>query len=317
MTAVDPRGARCARPVQWGRIHDGRTTVRRHVVACFAAAMLLLTGCVATPDDPPEVVVTGTAGEQPTVTYRTPLSVSETLTQEVWPGTGPELVEGSPVLVDFWLENATDASVVTESYSTNPTPRVLTAEDLGKDLYEMLRGQRVGARLVQVSPAPGSGAANYPTVTVIDVLNTRADGEPVAPREDLPAVTLAENGAPSIAPSAAEPPTELVVQPLLRGTGQQVAEGDTITVQYTGFSWTSGEPFDTSWTNGVPWTFRLDSVPAWSALVEQPVGSQVMLVVPPSYPMRATESEELAGQTIVFVIDILATGPASGGGTGG
>jgi len=291
--------------------------VRRQVVACLAAAMLLLTGCVSSPDEPPEVVVSGDPGEKPTVTYRTPLAVSETLTQEVWPGTGPELVEGSPVLVDFWLENATDASVVTESYSTNPTPRVLTAEDLGKDLYEMLRGQRVGARLVQMSPAPGSGSANYPTVTVIDVLNTRADGEPVAPREDLPAVTLADNGAPSITPPAVDPPTDLVVQPLLRGMGQQVAAGDSITVQYTGFAWATGEGFDGTWDNGVPAIFPLESVAVWSELVEQPVGSQVMLVVPPTYPMGATDSEELAGQTIVFVIDILATGPASGAGTGG
>jgi peptidylprolyl isomerase len=32
-----------------------------------------------------------------------------------------------------------------------------------------------------------------------------------------------------------------------------------------------------------------------------------MVVVPPSYPLGATQSEELAGQTIVFVIDLLAT----------
>jgi peptidylprolyl isomerase len=32
-----------------------------------------------------------------------------------------------------------------------------------------------------------------------------------------------------------------------------------------------------------------------------------MVVVPPSYALGATQSEELAGQTIVFVIDILAT----------
>ena len=34
-----------------------------------------------------------------------------------------------------------------------------------------------------------------------------------------------------------------------------------------------------------------------------------MLVVPATYPLGATQSEELKGQTIVFVIDILATSP--------
>jgi peptidylprolyl isomerase len=34
-----------------------------------------------------------------------------------------------------------------------------------------------------------------------------------------------------------------------------------------------------------------------------------MLVVPPSYDLGATASEALAGQTLVFVIDILASEP--------
>ncbi|HEY0237083.1 MAG TPA: FKBP-type peptidyl-prolyl cis-trans isomerase [Friedmanniella sp.] len=283
--------------------------MRRLVAACAAAALLLgIAGC-STPDPaPPEVVVTGEAGTAPTVTYRTPLTVAETLHETIWDGTGPELVDGRPVLLDFWLEDASDASLVKESYSSSPTPRLLTEEDLGKDLYAALSGQRVGARLLQVSPAAAGSASSYPTVTVLDVLPTRASGEPVAPREGMPAVTLDADGVPSITPTGTEPPTDLVVQPLLRSTGDQIAAGDVITVQYTGFVWTTGEAFDSTWTTGSPATFSLDDVPAWSeALVEQSVGSQVMVVVPPSYALGATQSEELAGQTIVFVIDILAT----------
>jgi len=283
--------------------------VRRLVVACLAA-VLLAAGCTAVTTPAPDVLVTGDPGAPPTLTYVTPLAVSETVHQVVWQGAGDELVDGEPVLVDFWLEDASDATVVKESYSSSPTPRPLTVEDLGQDLYDTLHGQRVGARLLQISPAPGSGAANYPTVTVLDVLPTRASGESVAPREGLPVVTLGGDGSPSITPSAAEPPTELVTQPLLRGTGAQVADGDTVTVQYTGFAWTTGEPFESTWTNRSPVSFDLAMVPAWANLVEQPVGSQVMLVVPPTYPLGATQSEELTGQTIVFVIDILATGPA-------
>ncbi|WP_448060534.1 FKBP-type peptidyl-prolyl cis-trans isomerase [Cellulomonas hominis] len=286
--------------------------MRRLVVAFVAAAVLLLGACSDPQPTAPDVMVSGAAGAAPTITYRTPLSVTDTVTEVIWPGTGPELAEGEPVLVDFWLENATDASVVKESYTSIPTPRVLSEEDLGRDLYKALSGQRVGARVLQISPAPGEGSADYPTVTVLDVLPTRAEGEAVPPREGLPAVTLAGDGAPSIAASEAAPPTDLVVQPLLRSTGAQVAEGDVITVQYTGFAWTTGTPFDSTWTSGTPVSFPLDSVPAWSeALVEQTVGSQVMIVVPPTYSLEATQSEELTGQTLVFVVDILATGPAS------
>lgn len=282
--------------------------MRRLVALCAAAALLLVGGCSEEEPPPPEVAVTGDPGVAPTLTYDTPLRVTDTVRETVWEGTGPELDDGRPVLLDFWLEDASDGALVKESYSTSPTPRMLTEEDLGKDLYGTLSGQKVGARLLQISPRTAGSAASYPTVTVLDVLPTRALGTPVEPRAGLPTVALDDQGAPSLTPTGTEPPGDLVVQPLVRGTGDQVTADDVITVQYTGFVWGTGEAFDSTWTSGSPATFVLNDVPAWSeALVEQTVGSQVMVVVPPSYALGATQSEELAGQTIVFVIDLLAS----------
>lgn len=277
----------------------------RRVAVLAVVGLLAACGAVAAVD--PDVTVTGGAGEAPTVTYLTPLTVDETFRRTIWPGTGAALVEGAPVLIDFWLENATDASLVKESYSTSPTPRMLTVEDLGTDLYETLQGQQVGARLLQV--APGGTGADYPTVTVLDVLPTRAVGEPVPPDESLPAVSEEGDGAPVLTATGTPPPDGLVVQALVRGTGAQVAAGDVITVQYSGFSWDDGMLFDSSWQRGLPVSFLLSDVPPWSeGLVDQPAGSRVLLVVPPSYPLGVTDAEELSGKTVVFVIDILATG---------
>ncbi|AEE45925.1 FKBP-type peptidyl-prolyl cis-trans isomerase [Cellulomonas fimi] len=286
----------------------------RDAASAAVVAVAVLAGCTAAPTAPPEITVTGEVDEAPTLTYVTPLDVDSTYREQIWPGTGAELVEGGPVLIDFWLENGTDASLVDESFSSTPTPRLLTAEDLGTDLYETLRDQRVGARVLQVSPGRSSGAAGYPTVTVLDVLPTRADGSPVPPAADLPPVTLDAAGMPTMTPTGTEPPDRLVVQPLLRGAGPQVAAQDVITVQYEGFVWTTGASFDSTWSRGLPVSFALQDVPAWAeGLVDQPVGSQVMLVVPPTYALGVTESEELAGQTVVFVVDILATGSPDGG----
>ncbi|UUI70187.1 FKBP-type peptidyl-prolyl cis-trans isomerase [Cellulomonas xiejunii] len=273
---------------------------------------MLLAACTSVTAVEPEVTVTGDAGQAPTVTYVTPLTVEETFRKEIWPGTGTELVDGAPVLIDFWLENARDASLVKESYSTSPTPRMLTVEDLGTDLYETLRGQQVGARLLQV--APGGSGADYPTVTVLDVLPTRAVGEQLEPDPSLPVVTEDGDGSLSLTPTGTPPPDRLVVEPLVRGTGAQVAAGDVITVQYAGFSWDDGALFDSTWQRVLPVSFLLSDVPSWAeGLVDQPAGSRVMLVVPPSYPLGVTDAEELAGKTVVFVIDILATGsPAQG-----
>ncbi|WP_028047803.1 FKBP-type peptidyl-prolyl cis-trans isomerase [Cellulomonas sp. URHE0023] len=296
----------------------------RRLRALAAAAALALTlvglaGCSPQDSLVPDVNVTGEPGEAPTITYLTPLDVTSTHTEQIWPGDGPSLVDGQAVLIDFWLEDASDASLVKESFSTKPTALLLTEVDLGKDLYNTLQGQKVGARLLQISPGSGTGATDYPTVTVIDVLPTRASGEPAPVRADLPVVTLDPSGAPSIAPTGTEPPGALVAQPLIRGTGEQVQANDMVTVQYTGFSWTSGESFDSTWSRtGLPVSFSLQDVQAWSeGLVDQPVGSQVMLVVPPTYALGITQSEEMAGQTVVYVVDILDTGHPSAGASAG
>ena len=117
----------------------------------------------------------------------------------------------------------------------------------------------------------------------------------------------------------AAPPTELVVQPLQRGDGPQVAVGQVITVQYVGVSWSDGTVFDSSWASGeLPDSFPIgvqSVIAGWdSGLVEQPVGSQVLLVVPPQMAYGGTE-DELAAETLVFVVDILSAvgGPATEG----
>ena len=283
----------------------GVVAARRAVVPLLVGAVLA--ACTAVTAVDPEVTVTGDAAEAPTVTYLTPLVVEETYREVIWPGTGEELVDGAPVLIDFWLENASDASLVKESYSTSPTPRMLTLDDLGTDLYGTLLGQKVGARLLQV--APGAGGAEYPTVTVIDVLPTRAVGEALTPDPSLPVVTEAADGTFTLTPTGTPPPDVLTVEPLVRGDGTQVASGDVITVHYSGFAWDDGVLFDSTWQQVLPVSFLLSDVPSWAeGLVDQPAGSRVMLVVPPTYALGVTDSEELAGKTVVFVIDILATG---------
>lgn len=279
----------------------------------LAVGVVLATGslvaCSTGTQAAPQVDVAGVQGQAPTVTYVAPLDVAHTYRRTIWAGTGPELVDGGPVLLDFWLENATDASVVKETYTDSPATRTMSEEDLGVDLYQTLRGQRVGARVLQVAPGASSGSTTYPTVTVLDVLPLRADGQAVAPVPDLPAVALADDGAPSITPSSAAAPTTLVAQPLKKGAGAQVSAQDVVTFQYAGFAWTTGEEFDSSWARGAPVSHSLlDLSQAFTeGLVEQTVGSQIELVVPPTYPLGVTAGAELSGQTVVFVVDILAT----------
>lgn len=286
---------------------------RAAVLAAVVAAAAALSACTG-PDEPAgEVVVTGEPGNAPELVYDRPLAVAEASAEEIWTGQGPQVVEGQPVLVDFYAEEGAEGSVIGETYSSDPKPYLLSPEALGVDIYEALRGRTVGSRILHLVPGD---VRTPPTVAVFDLLPTRAEGEEVAPREGLPTVELTENGAPSITVPDAEPPSELVVQPLLRGSGEQVAPGQVVTVQYTGVGWSDGEVFDSTWAPGklpAPFPIGVGSViPAWDeGLVEQPVGSQVLLVVPPAMGYAGSDTE-LAEETLVFVVDILA---ASGGPT--
>lgn len=84
-----------------------------------------------------------------------------------------------------------------------------------------------------------------------------------------------------------------------------------MTVQYKG--WLLGgdasKPFDSSWSRGGPATFSLSQVvKGWTnGLAGQTVGSQVLLVVPPSEGYGDTAQNGIpANSTLVFVVDILS-----------
>lgn len=271
------------------------------------AVGLGLAGCAEPPEPPPAVEVSGEPGATPDLTFPAPMEVPEQRVEVLAEGTGPALRDGAPVLLDVYAESAVDESVIADSYAGEPRAYLLSAESLGPDLYAALQGRRVGSRVLQIAP----GRDGFPaTVAVYDLLPTRASGEELETRTDLPSVTLGADGAPSVEVPQVEPPLEAVTQPLIRGTGPQVEPGQVVTVQYLGVTWADGAVFDSTWAAGkLPATFPIGvgSLPAgWDeGLVEQPVGSQVLLVLPPGETMGGTEGETPTDQTLIFVVDIL------------
>ncbi|QTE30779.1 FKBP-type peptidyl-prolyl cis-trans isomerase [Pengzhenrongella sicca] len=276
--------------------------MRRLLVATLAA-VLMLAGC--TPDAPaPQVRVTGDATAEPVLDYTAPLDITTADAELVWAGDGPKLEDDGPVLLDYRLEKATDGSLVEETYTTVPKPFTMTPEILSEDLYDALSGESVGARILLLLPAT-SDTSSFASVMVVDVLPTRAAGEAVPPREGLPPVTLAQDGEPTIAAPQGEPPSSLVVQALIKGDGVQVEEGATVTVQFAGVRWLDGSVYDSSWTQAGPMSFDLGAgvLPGLAeGLVEQTVGSQVMLVIPPASGGAVGAETD----TLVLVVDLLA-----------
>lgn len=291
----------------------------RVVVGALAAAAVAATAACAPASLPVDVgpgptssvsqtplQVNGTSGAPPTLEYRKPFTVVRPDARTVWPGTGDVLERDDPVLLNLYAQDGRDGAELQNTFRTAPAAYTMTETSLGNHLFEALEGKRVGTRLALMEEQDG-----VPVLLVADVLPARASGvEAAAPGKSLPQVRLDDLGAPTIrVPRGVDPPSELVVHPLIRGSGRQVRAGQILTVEFTAVRWSDGGVVDTTWSDGTPpqsaeiGIGRL--VEGWDqGLVEQTVGSQVMLVVPPQDGYANTASR-LAGETMVYVVDIL------------
>jgi peptidylprolyl isomerase len=309
------------------------------VAALLTALVLTVSACGSGPkdktDDPitdsksalDAITVTGDFGTPPTVQIDAPFDIEDTTRHILQAGTGKEVTAGDTVSFHVLLMNARDEKVITNTFEGNPTS-VIANNDVLPGVRKALVGTSVGSRvLVAISPEdgygpqggdPASGLGEDDTlVMVADILGVRrplarAAGTPVAPKSGLPTVEVDDQGRPTITMPATEPPADLIVQPLIEGTGAVVEAGQTITVHYVGALWATGEEFDASWSRGAPTEFPIGKggvISGWDkGLVGQKVGSQILLVVPPAEGYGA-EGQASAGigptDTLVFVVDIL------------
>jgi len=127
----------------------------------------------------------------------------------------------------------------------------------------------------------------------------------------LPTATGAFGEKPTLTFPDTAPPSELQVAVLAEGTGAPVKAGDTIVVNYFGQTW-GGAVFDTSYDRGETISFPIGMgvvIAGWDeGLVGQPIGSRVMLSVPPAkgYGARGVPQAGIGGSdTLVFVVDVV------------
>lgn len=264
------------------------------------------------------VVVEGDAGAEPTLTFNYPLNVSARTSRLLDRGTGAPLEDGQQLSIQFVLVNGTDGERFGSTWveGEGQTDTITLGDPALGIINDVLTGANVGARALIANPMPtpdGRMETSLMLIEVVDARNilTRAEGRPVTPEPGLPTVTLDADGAPSIEfPPNYNPGNELIVQTLIEGNGAVVRETDSITAHYTG--WTlDDQVFDSSWARHTPAWFPLQNViPGWTqGLTGQTVGSQVLLIIPPAMAYGEDEgAHPLGGQTLVFVVDILAVG---------
>ncbi len=275
-----------------------------------------------------KITIEGNAGEKPTLKFNAPFSVAKTVDEKVAVGSGDKLVKNQKITFDFVVVDGRTGKEIGTSYGAAPAYAVLDKTQVSPGIVNGLVGASVGSRvLIAVAPkdglakgVTGNGVKKNDTLLfLVDVKSirtplARATGDTVTPPAGLPTVVLDSTGKPTITvpPAGIVAPTDLVVQPLVVGTGPVVASGQTITVHYTGVIWGSGKQFDSSWDRGAPIDFAIGTgkvIKGWDqALVGQTVGSQVLLVVPPAlgYGTSGNTSAGISGtDSLVFVVDIL------------
>lgn len=257
------------------------------------------------------ITVEGAVGSPATVSMPTPLTITGVERDVVVEGDGPE-VDGTN-LVTYAMTSfdaATGAMIESQGYDAGPTLPVPAAS-----LGQYLGCVPVGSRVVVTVPATDGEPASVRIFDVLGAVAGAADGEPQPPVDGLPAVTLDDSGAPSVSIPGTEPPTETEVAVLKEGSGPIVAPGDSVMLQYSGVRWSDGTVFDSTWAQGAPTVIvTTGAIAGFKEAIEgRSVGSQILVVIPPgaAYGEGEINEDDLTGETLVFVLDILATTPSA------
>ena len=89
---------------------------------------------------------------------------------------------------------------------------------------------------------------------------------------------------PSVDIPAGAPPSELVKEDLVTGTGAEATPGRTVEVHYVGVSWSTKKQFDASWDRGETFDFPLGAgrvIRGWDeGVAGMRVGGRRFLTIP-------------------------------------
>ncbi|HEX7349690.1 FKBP-type peptidyl-prolyl cis-trans isomerase [Brachybacterium sp.] len=262
------------------------------------------------------VTVSEDLGAEPTVEFTAPLEITEAAAEIVVPGDGDTIAEGDTVIWRHLYLDASTGDTLQSWWQGAPAGGVqVTEEGIGKAAFDVFTTMAVGSRFVMAGWQQSSTGQAYSLLQVADVDRIvsplRAEGEQGEPSGTYPAVTLAENGAPALEGTPeGEAPTSTEREELIVGSGETTRAGDYLTMQYTGWKWSDGSQFDSSWERGAPFSFVQGEggvIQGWDEnLLDLAVGSQVMLVIPPAEAYgEDPEAHELGGETLIFVVDVL------------
>lgn len=312
--------------------------MRRIVAAVLAAlaACAVVAGCGSSPSSPnAAVTVNGSFGKKPTVTIPAEKASSNLVVSTPIQGSGAMLKNGDSPLADIALYkwSGTKHSLLYSTFSAGP--QIIPAQLGLQGLTTALRNAHLGSRVVAVLPPKYAYGPNGQSqlgvkgtdtlVWVIDLLQQYSGQQSAAGTQvstgggALPSVKATAGQAPAITIPTTSPPTAMSVTTLIKGSGPKLTTGETVVAQYVGAIWRTRSVFASSWPtaqqpDGQLFGFQIGGnvIAGFTrGLTGVPVGSRVMLVIPPSLGYGPAGGNANAGiqkdDTLVFVVDVLGS----------
>lgn len=188
-------------------------------------------------------------------------------------------------------------------------------------LIDCSKWPALGAACIALAACGGSKTADIPdgsdtgtTATATATTETAAKAPTFA--KPTAAVTKLADAAgddtkkkPKIPKPSGNPPKALTVVDIVEGSGAGAKDGDSVTVDYAGSSWSTGKEFDASWNSGQPFPVTLGQgsvIQGWEqGLQGMKTGGRRLLVIPPDlgYGTQGSGDKIKPNETLVFVID--------------
>ncbi len=134
-------------------------------------------------------------------------------------------------------------------------------------------------------------------------------------------VTVSKSAKPKVTVNKGFTATKTASRVLNPGSGEELAEGDAVKVNYVAINGRTGKEFDNSFTSDKPLTLTLSDTSVLPGFVKglkgQKVGSRILVAIPPEdgFGQAQPDLGMQKDDTMVFLFDVVAKVPTMASGT--
>jgi len=256
------------------------------------------------------ISATGAINTTPVVDFPTPLLADDTQVTVLSAGDGRVLRD-----TDYVAFTATGYFGSTGELGLETQAAQVFVDSDGTELSKALECVTEGSRLAVTIPQADTDQTEVYIIDVASSFTSKATGRVEIQQQGFPSIVTAPDGTPGFT-IVGDAPSDLRFSTLITGEGENVAEGDLLLVQYSYVRWDTRAPLDSTWgEDGQPAPVFLKAFdPATGlgvsdgvlkALTGKTVGSQVVMVLPPSAFASGSDIALPEAATVVAVYDIL------------